>query len=185
MKAIRQPRNWQKSSSDNMGKTQIVLDTSAVISLGCTGNLNLIMCIFDLHSPTRVKEELEDISKTDDEIGKIAKDMLHNEYITFHSLPNNLKSAQGEVESVNLANELKTEAIVMDDIKSMRKLEKKTKVPILFSSFIIYSLSERKIISQKEGLSALEKMKLKRQWKENLIIEYGKQLFENASIDNK
>lgn len=113
-----------------MGKTQLVLDTSAVISLGCTEKFHLIGRIFDLHSPMRVKEELNEISKIHDEIGKIAKDIIDNNYISFHNLPENLKSSKGEVEAVNLANELETEAIVMDDIKSMKKLEKKTKIPI-------------------------------------------------------
>lgn len=69
----------------------------------------------------------------------------------------------------------------MDDIKSMKKLEKKTKIPIWFSSFIIYSLSEQQLISCKEGWSAIEAMKRKRGWKENLIIEYAKLLFEKVA----
>jgi len=163
-----------------MGTTQIVLDTSAVISLGCTGKFHLIKRIFDLHSPMKVKEELEEISKTDDKIGKIARGILNNAYLIFHDLEKNRKSTKGEVEAVNLANELKVEVIVMDDIKSMKKLEKKTNIPILLSSFVIYSLFERKIISHKEGLSAIQSMKAKRQWKENLIIEYSNFLFEDG-----
>lgn len=164
-----------------MGKAKIVLDTSAIISLGCSGKFHLIGRIFYSHSSIRVEEELKEISITDDEIGKIAKDILDNGYITFHKLPDNLKSSLGEAESVNLANELKAKIIVMDDIKSIKKLEKKTKVPILFSSFIIYSLYEHKIISHEEGWSAIENMKTKRKWKENLIIEYSKFLFEKET----
>ena len=126
-----------------MGKTQIVLDTSAVISLGCSGQFHLAKRIFGLHSPTRVKEELEDISKTNDEIGKIAKEILNYKYIKYRNLPADLKSILGEIESINLANERKAKIVVMDDVKSMRKLEAKTKIPILFSSFVIYSLVER------------------------------------------
>lgn len=163
-----------------MGKTQVVLDTSAVISLGCTSKFHLIRRIFDLHSPARVKEELEEISKRDDDIGKIGKDILDNDYLIFHKVPKNLRSTKGEVEAINLANEIKSEAVVMDDIKSMKKLEKKTNIPILFSSFVVYSLFERKVISHKEGVSAIESMKTKRQWKENLIIEYANFLFENG-----
>lgn len=33
---LKRPRNWQKSLKGKMGKTQIVLDTSAIISLGCS-----------------------------------------------------------------------------------------------------------------------------------------------------
>src|SRR3989344_3766510 len=138
-----------------MGKTRIVLDTSAIISLGCTGKFHLIRRIFDLHSPTRVEEELKEISLADDEIGKIAKDILQAKYIEFHNLASNLKSTLGEAESANLANELNAKIIVIDDIKSMKNLEKKTKIPLLFSSFVIYSLSERKIISNEDGWSAI------------------------------
>ena len=161
-----------------MGKTRIVLDTSAIISLGCASTFHLIERIFDLHSPTRVKEELKEISLADDEIGKIAKDILQAKYIKFHNLASNLKSNLGEVESINLANELNAKIIIIDDIKSMKNLEKKTRIPLLFSSFIIYSLSERKIISYDDGWSAIEDMKAKRQWEENLIMEYAKFLFE-------
>jgi predicted nucleic acid-binding protein len=109
---------------------------------------------------------------------ELLKDILGKGYLIFHDLPKNLTSANGEVEAVNLANELKAEIIVMDDIESIKKLENKTDIPILFSSFIIYSLFEHKIISRKEGLSAIRSMKTKRQWKENLIIEYANFLFE-------
>ena len=163
-----------------MGKTQVVLDTSAVISLGCTGKFHLIRRAFSLNSPMRVKEELVEISKTKDEIGKVAKDVLDSKFIAFHSLSPNLQNIKGEVEVANLASELKAEAIVMDDIQYMKKLELSTKIPIWFSSFIIYSLSEQKLITSKEGLSAIESMKIKRKWKENLILDYAKLLFENG-----
>ena len=161
-----------------MGKTEIVLDTSAVISLGCTGKFNLIGRVFNFDCPMRVKEELEEISKTKDEIGKIAKDILDDNVITFHRLSAKLQNIKGEIEVVNLANELKAEAIVMDDIQYMKKLEKKTNIPIWFSSFIIYSLFEQKLITYREGWSSIENMKTKRKWKENLIIDSAKILFE-------
>ena len=168
-----------------MGKTKIVLDTSAIISLGCTRKFNLIGRIFDLNSPMRVKEELEDISKTNDEIGKIAKVVLDSNVITFRILSAKLQNIQGEIEVVNLANELKTEAIVMDDLQYIKKLEKKTNIPIWFSSFILYSLFEQKLITHKDGYAAIENMKTKRKWEENLMIESAKILFEKAAKENK
>ena len=92
-----------------MGKAKIVLDTSAVISLGCTGKFNLIGRIFNFNSPMRVKEELEEISKTKDEIGKIAKSVLDSNIITFRILSTKLQTIKGEIEVVNLANELREE----------------------------------------------------------------------------
>ena len=86
---------------------------------------------------------------------------------------------------MNLANELKTEAIVMDDLQYIKKLEKNTDIPIWFSSFIIYLLFEQKLITHKEGLSAIENMRTKRKWEENLIIESAKILFENVTKENK
>src|SRR3989344_5359941 len=137
-----------------MGKPNIVLDTSAIISLGCTGKFNLIKRIFILNSPMRCKEELEEISKTSDEIGIIAKDVIKDNFIDFHTLPANLQNNGGEIEAMNLANVLNAKAIVMDDIKYMKKLEAKTNMPIWFSSFIVYSLFVQKIITYKEGLAA-------------------------------
>lgn len=163
-----------------MGKPRVVLDTSAIISLGCTGKFQLVRDIFNLNSPMRVKEELVEISKTEDEIGKVAKDVLDEKFITFHSLPQNLQNIKGEIEVVNLAKELKAKSIVMDDLQYMKKLESSTKIPIWFSSYIIYTLCEKKVLTHKEGWLAIEDMKRKRDWKENLITEYAKLLFESG-----
>ena len=163
-----------------MGKILLAADTSAIISLSLTGKFHLIKKAFYLNSPMRVKIELEEIAEQKDEIGRVAQTILDSNIIRFHKLPSSLQSNTGEIETVNLANELKAEAIVMDDIKSMKKLENKTNIPIWFSSFVIFTLCEKKILTYKGGWSAIEDMKTKRGWKENLIIEHAKLLFEQA-----
>lgn len=139
----------------------------------------------------RVKAELEEIAEQKNEIGKAAKYVLDSNFIKFHELPQKLQDVKGEIEVVNLANKLMTpllltekkpqiEAIITDDIKSMKKLESKTNIPIWFSTFIIYSLCKQQFISYEEGWSAIEDMKIKREWKENLIIESAEVLWEKA-----
>src|SRR3989338_1663423 len=163
-----------------MGKILLAADTSAIISLSLTGKFHLIKKDFYLNSPMRVKIELKEIAEQKDEIGRVAQSILNSNIIRFHKLPSSLQSNTGELETVTLANELKAEAIVMDDIKSMKKLENKTNIPIWFSSFVIFTLCGKKILTYKGGWSAIEDMKTKRGWKENLIIDYAKLLFEQA-----
>lgn len=168
-----------------MGKLNCAIDTSAAISLGSTSKFQLATKYFSFTSTSKVKNELIEISEQTDNIGEIAYDILKSNVIEFITLEGELESYKGEVEIVNLANKLKADLVLMDDSKARKKLQKRCNAPIRFSPFIIFTLCEKKILTYKEGWLAIENMKRKREWKENLIIESAKILFKKTEKKNK
>ena len=163
-----------------MGKLKCAIDTSAAISLGSTGRFRLSAKLFSFASPSRVRHELLEISEKMDEIGEIADEVLKSGLIECMTLEIDMESDKGEIEVVNLANKLNADLVLMDDAQARKKMQKDCKAPIRFSPFAIFTLYEKKILTYKEGWSAIEDMKTKRGWKENLIIDYAKLLFEQA-----
>lgn len=168
-----------------MGKINCVIDTSAAISLGSTRKFQLATEFFSFFSPGKVKEELIDISKTSDNLGDISNNILKSSLIKFINLEKEFQNDKGEVEVINLAIKLKSDLILMDDVHAKKKLQKQCNIQIRFSPFVIFVLCEKSIITYKEGLSAIEEMKTKREWKENLIIEYAYMLLEIALKGSK
>ena len=163
-----------------MSRLKCAIDTSAAVSLGSTGKFHSAANLFSFISPSRVREELIEISEKTDEIGEVAHDVLTSNLIEFFTLEIGLESDKGEVEAVNLANKLGADLVLMDDAQARKKLQKGCKAPIRFSPFAIFMLYEKKILTRKEALFALEDMKKKRDWKENVITEYAKLLFEKS-----
>ena len=162
-----------------MGKLNCAIDTSAAISLGYTGKFQLATMLFSFTSTGRVKSELIEISETADKIGKAANNIIQSNIIRFVSLEEGLKNIKGEIEVANLASKLNSDLVLMDDIRARKKLQKRCNIPIRFSPFVIFVLCEKHMLTYKEGWSAIENMKTKREWKNNLIIEYAAILFEN------
>lgn len=167
-----------------MGKLKCAIDTSAAISLGSTGRFRLSARVFSFISPARVRDELIEISEKMDEIGEIADEVLKSGMIEFMTLEIDLESDKGEIEVVNLANKLNADLVLMDDAQARKKLQKGCKAPIRFSPFVIFTLYEKKMLTYKQALSAIEDMKKKRDWKENLITEYSKLLFEKHKYEH-
>ena len=161
-----------------MKKVNCVIDTSAAISLGLTGRFELAARIFSFTGTSRVKEELVEITGSPDEIGRVADEILKSGLISFITLEIGIQSDKGEIEVVNLSKNRNADLVLMDDAQARKKLQKDCKAPIRFSPFAIFMLCKNKLLTRKEALSAIEDMQTKRQWKENLIIEYAKFLFE-------
>jgi len=156
-----------------MEKLTCAIDTSAALSLGSTGKFQLSTEFFSFLSPGRVNEELIEISENDDNIGKIAKNILQSGIIKFTTLKTGLQNNIGEIEVIKLANQLKADFVLMDDIKARDKLQNKCNCPIRFSPFIVFFLYKKKKLSYDESNSAIEKMKIERKWDRNLITEYA------------
>lgn len=165
-----------------MNKIKCIADTFAIISLRATNKFKLASKHIYFIAPSKVKEELIEISKSEDEMGRISDSLLKSSLIKFIDLDDEFKAEKGEVEVVNLANKLKVDFVVMDNIKARKKLQKKCKVPIRFSPFVIFILYEKSVLNYEESLFTIEEMKIKREWKENLIIEYAKILFDRERV---
>ena len=168
-----------------MIKLNCVIDTSAALSLFSTGKFKLATKFFSFFSPGKVKDELIEMSKTSDKIGNIANNILKSSLIKIINLAKEFQNNRGEIEVINLANKLKADLILMDDIQATKKLQRQCNIKIRFSPFVIFVLCEKNIITYKDGLSAIEEMKTKREWQENLIIEYAQMLLENLMEENK
>ena len=163
-----------------MKKLTCAIDTSAAFSLYSTGKFQLSSEYFSFISTKRVNDELIETSETDDSLGQIASNILQSAIIKFTTLENHLQSIKGESEVINLANHIKADFILMDDVKARNKLEAKCNCPIRFSPFIIFFLYEKKKLTIDEAKSAIEKMKIERRWDKNLITEYASILLKKS-----
>src|SRR3989344_4214320 len=126
-----------------MGRLKCAIDTSAAISLGSTSNFKTAAKFFSFVSTGMINNELIEISKTADKIGNIANNILKSSIIKFLKLEKELQNNRGEVEVINLANKIKADFVLMDDIQARKKLQKQCNVPIRFSPFIIFTFYEK------------------------------------------
>jgi rRNA-processing protein FCF1 len=122
----------------------------------------------------KVYSELEEMGKISDDDGSAAIEVL--KFIPEIQVLETQPKPTGEEELVEVAFKHKCDFIVSDDIRAISKL-RKADVPLIFSTHLLYHLYRAGIISKMDGLIALEKMRSKRTWKENLIYIAGVQLF--------
>lgn len=160
---------------------RLVLDTSALLSLEAGKVLDLVIDNFELIIPRRVEEELNGISKNHDFEGNLAKrivSFLENEIKIIES---SKSSEEGELECAYLANDLKdADFLITDDIVALKRLEKICKKKIRFSTMLLYALTLKDKLSKKQAIIILERMRVKRNWKDNIIFEKAKMLLETA-----
>ncbi|MBI4919030.1 hypothetical protein HY837_03810 [archaeon] len=71
--------------------------------------------------------------------------------------------------------------MITDDTVALEKLEKICKKKVRFSTMLIYALIIKKKLTKKQALSILERMRVKRNWKDNVIFEQAKILLENIN----
>jgi predicted nucleic acid-binding protein len=155
----------------------IVADTSALISLEAGGILEIAVEKIDFVMSTRIKKELFGISRNNDFEGNLAKKILG--YKEIGVLEPSKRFDDGESEAAYLAKENKDiEFIITDDIASREKIEKISDKPIRFSTLIVYALCLKGIKTFEQGWKIIERMAVKRNWKDNLIFEGAKILWK-------
>ena len=159
---------------------RIVIDTSALLSLAAGNILELAVKVFNFVIPIRVKQELERISKNRDFEGNLAKELLSYLDREIKVIESYKSSREGELECAYLANELEdVEFLITDDTNALEKLEKISKKEVNFSTLIVYSLYLSRKISKEQGWKIIERMMVKRNWKDNIIFEQAKLLWNN------
>lgn len=94
-----------------------------------------------------------------------------------HSELENMGKYSGEEELIEAAIKHECDFIVSDDIRAISML-KRAGIPLIFSTHLLYYLYRQGKVSKDEGLIALEKMRNRRTWKDNLIYIAGVQLFK-------
>ena len=153
--------------------TIFAVDTCSLIALLYSGHLEAIFKNMDLIITRKIHSELEEMRKFSDDDGAAAEGILGSVpgITVVETRPT------GEEELIEPALHKKCDFIVSDDLRALSKLTK-AGIPVIFSTHLLYYLYRKGIISKDDSMIALEKMRNRRSWKENLIYITGKTLFE-------
>ena len=150
----------------------VVADTGAVLSLALSGLFGICQKHFRIIIGEKIAEELKDIALFDDELGKAAKEVL--EVIEVKSADKNFR--HGEDEALELMNITNADILISDDIRFVKKQSRNEKIS--FSVVLFGILLEKKIITKRDFLNAVNAMFMKREWEENLVYLVAKNLLE-------
>lgn len=154
---------------------EIVADTSALLSLEAGGILEIAVEKLDFIISPRVKEELTGLSQNNDFEGNLAKNILGYMDNEIKVIEPSKRFDDGELEVAYLAKETEDIGfIITDDIGAREKMEKISNKPIRFSTMIVYALCLTGIKTFDQGWGIIERMAVKRVWKDNLIFESAK-----------
>ena len=162
---------------------EIAIDTSALLSLEAGGVLEIAVEKLDFIISPRIKEELTGLSKNNDFEGNLAKNVI--EYIDneIKVVEPSKRFEEGELEIAYLAKEKSDiEFIITDDVAAREKMEKISNKPIRFSTMIVYALCLKGIKTFDQGWKIMERMAVKRVWKDNLIFESAKLMRDNGKV---
>lgn len=154
--------------------TIFAIDTCSLIALHYSGYLEAAVRTVNLVITKKVYSELEEMGDFSDDDSSAALEVL--KFMPKVTILETQPKPTGEEELLDVALEHKCDYIVSDDIRAISKL-KKADVPVIFSTHLLYYLHRAGMLSKMDGLIALEKMRSKRTWKENLIYIAGIQLF--------
>ncbi len=153
---------------------RFAIDTCSLIALHYSGYLEAAVKNIDIVITKKIYSELEEMEKFSDDDGSAAHEVL--KFMQKVTVLETQSKPTGEEELFEAALKHKCDFIVSDDIRAISKL-KKADVPVIFSTHLLYYLHRAGMLSKMDGLIALEKMRSKRTWKENLIYIAGIQLF--------
>lgn len=150
----------------------VIADTGAILSLSLSGLLPKCEEEFRIVIGTRIRMELEHISKGDDDLGRAARSALSGTKVikTAHGY------LKGEDEAVHLLTELKADLLISDDIKFVRKNRSNRK--IAFSVILLGVLLEQNKITKEDFVKAVDRIFTKRKWDENLIYLTAKYIIQ-------
>ncbi len=150
----------------------VVADTGAVLSLALSGLFGICRKHFNIIIGEKIAEELKDIASFNDELGEAAKEVL--EVIEVKPAGKNFR--RGEDEALELMKITKADILISDDIRFVKKQSGNEKIS--FSVVLFGILLEKKIITKRNFLNAVNDMFMKREWGENLIYLVAKNLLE-------
>ncbi len=150
----------------------VVADTGAVISLALSGLFGICQKHFKIIIGEKIAEELREIASFNDELGEAAKEVLE----VIEVKPAGKNFSQGEDEALELMKITKADILISDDIRFVKKQSRNEKIS--FSVVLFGILLEKKIITKRNFLNAVNDMFMKREWEENLIYLVAKNLLE-------
>jgi len=154
-------------------KSLIAIDTSALVSLGHTELIDLILENFDIILTNSIINELKEISIREDNDAISAKKWLN---VSKELKIDKIKTRKEGEDGLFKICTKRDIFLVIDDIKAIKKF--KNKIKYFFSVHIIYMLYKKEIISKERAILSIEKMRTERTWKENIIYVTARTLFE-------
>ncbi len=150
----------------------VVADTGALLSLELSGLFDVCKRHFKIIIGEKIADELRMISLTNDELGMAAKNVMGKVAV--------LKAGKifdkGEDETLELLAEVKADILISDDIEFVKKHRANEKIS--FSVILLGILLEKKIITKRDFINAINSMFEKREWDENLIYLVAKNILE-------
>ena len=154
-------------------KPSFAFDTSALISLGHTELIDLIIDNYYIIISKRILQELKQINKGSDRDAIAAKKWLEFSKIIKLKEAKDNKIGEDELFEICLRENI---PMVTDDIKATKKF--KNKIEWLYSIHMVFLLYYKNIILKERALFSVEKMRTERTWKENIIYVTARTLFE-------
>ena len=154
-------------------KSSFAFDTSALVSLGHTELIDLILENFNIILTHSIINELKEISTKDDNDALSAKKWLNKSKELKIEKTKTKKAGEEGLFEICINKDI---FLVTDDIKAIKKF--KNKIKCYFSVHIIYILYKKEIISIERAIFSIEKMRAERTWKENIIYVTARTLFE-------
>lgn len=162
-----------------------IADTSALVSMAFSGQLELVATTIRLSVPGQVKKELEELAQFEDEKGKAAKtilELIKNNKISLQAVAGSKKTESlvnknihyGEAECFQLAVEQKISVLLLDDLNASYALDglsKARSISLKLSAAAIIELVNQQKISKKQAKESLLRMVQHRSW-EKTTLEY-------------
>lgn len=162
---------------------RFVCDTSALLSLSIMNIINETLNLAEIIITPSVIAELEEFAKFDDEYGNKSRELLNFRekfIIEKPKIKETLSFIQEtDNELYNLAKENQL-TLITDDIKLARHIE--DKIDVQFSTYFLLSLVSSNIITKDKALEILEKIRDKRNWKNNIIYLTSKKELEEMQL---
>ncbi len=150
----------------------VVADTGAILSLSLSGLLPKCKKEFRIVVGTKIRVELERISKGGDDLGSAALSALDGIEVRKTSR----EYLKGEDEALDLLTELDADILISDDIKFVMKNKNNRKVA--FSVILLGVLLEQNKITKEDFVKGVDRIFAKRNWDENLIYLAAKYIIQ-------
>ncbi len=155
-------------------KTSLAFDTSALVSLGHTELIRLIIENFKILVTKTIISELEDIAKRNDKDGMAAEKWLavskHLKIICTE------KKRYGENELFEVCK-FEHIFLITDDVRAIKRF--RDEIKCYYSVHIVYILYGKGMISKERAILSVEKMRSERDWKSNVISVTARTLFQS------
>jgi predicted nucleic acid-binding protein len=167
----------------------IVVDTSALVSLGVGDVLHPIAREFDLGTTKTIVAELEETAKYDDRHGRaaaVALDLV-SEMTVVDSTDDSLVTSRidaGEASCVAATRNHGAPFLVTDDFRALPELQALTDADVTLSPILLRASVTRGVLTETEARTALQTIADERDWLGAPIYRYARRLFASSEDTN-